>query len=134
MGGRRNSQTMLNPRCNDEGKEREEGGMGDEKGPLLSIDRAGESGVLECVQRAGDLMFVPKEWSHQTVNLQPTLAIAQEFCDCVGTCCGSTCSATAALLGDDPDVFAESQADKDESMLAMQTAINMWQSLDPDLQ
>jgi ankyrin repeat protein len=121
MGGRRNNQIMVNPKC------------GEEKEDFVLI-RQEPRGDLQCVQRAGELMFVPKEWGHQTINLQPSLAVAQEFCDCVGTCCGSTCSATAALIGDDPHIVEQSDDDKHGNMHAMQAAINTWVALDPDLQ
>ena len=32
---------------------------------------------VECVQRAGELLFVPRGWWHTAINLQPTIAITQ---------------------------------------------------------
>ena len=35
--------------------------------------------TIECVQEAGDLLFVPHAWGHAVLNLEPTLAVAQEY-------------------------------------------------------
>jgi hypothetical protein len=41
------------------------------------------SGVrpLECVQRAGEVAFVPTGWNHATINLEPTVGMAYEVGD-----------------------------------------------------
>jgi len=35
--------------------------------------------VRHCVQRAGDIMFVPRNWGHATVNLQTAVALVHEY-------------------------------------------------------
>jgi len=35
--------------------------------------------MKECVQEAGDLLFVPLHWGHATLNLQDSVGIASEF-------------------------------------------------------
>ena len=34
---------------------------------------------FECVQRAGDLLYVPAGWLHGVINLQDTVAIVKEI-------------------------------------------------------
>ena len=33
---------------------------------------------LECEQRAGDLLFVPNNWGHAVLNLEPSVGLAVE--------------------------------------------------------
>ena len=35
--------------------------------------------VLECTQRAGDILYVPKYWSHAVLNTRESIGIAREF-------------------------------------------------------
>ena len=35
--------------------------------------------VLECTQRAGDVLYVPKYWSHAVLNTRESIGIAREF-------------------------------------------------------
>ena len=34
---------------------------------------------IECICSAGDLLFVPKGWWHMAINLEPTVAVTQNF-------------------------------------------------------
>ena len=43
------------------------------------LERHGTEGALECVQQAGDVLFVPDFWGHGTINLMPSVAVASEF-------------------------------------------------------
>eukprot|EP00050_Salpingoeca_kvevrii_P023101 m.137929 g.137929 ORF g.137929 m.137929 type:complete len:202 (-) comp9942_c0_seq5:78-683(-) len=45
----------------------------------LRSDRPGETQLLECTQRSGDLLYVPENWGHAIFNLAPSLAVATEF-------------------------------------------------------
>ena len=38
-----------------------------------------EGGALECVQRSGDLVFIPELWSRASIHLRETVGILQEF-------------------------------------------------------
>jgi len=38
-----------------------------------------ESGVLRCVQKAGDVIVVPAQWGHLTYNLRTSIGLAKEF-------------------------------------------------------
>ena len=40
---------------------------------------AGGARALECEQRAGDVLFVPRLWGHGTLNLGETLGVAMPF-------------------------------------------------------
>lgn len=35
--------------------------------------------VLECTQRTGDILYVPKYWSHAVLNIRESIGIASEF-------------------------------------------------------
>lgn len=35
--------------------------------------------VFECIQEAGDVLFVPGTWGHATLNLEESLGYASEF-------------------------------------------------------
>ena len=37
------------------------------------------SRVLQCVQEAGDVIYVPNMWAHLTINLQESIGLAVEF-------------------------------------------------------
>jgi len=43
------------------------------------VERPGERPPLECVQHAGDVLFVPEDWSHATINLETSVGVATEF-------------------------------------------------------
>jgi oxalate decarboxylase/phosphoglucose isomerase-like protein (cupin superfamily) len=43
--------------------------------PLLPPDRQ----PILALQRAGDLLYLPAEWGHATLNLRETIGIAEEF-------------------------------------------------------
>lgn len=50
-------------------------------GPVSHHDYTMDSGFkpLECIQRPGDIMFLPDLWSHMTLNIGETIAVgAQE--------------------------------------------------------
>lgn len=34
---------------------------------------------LECVQEAGDIMYVPTDWGHGVLNLETSVGVATEF-------------------------------------------------------
>lgn len=93
-----------------------------------------ENVLTECIQRPGELLFIPAGWGHATLNKKPTLAVANEFCSCKGACCGETCSATAALAGDDQSVLARVEQSNAENMAALQAALSEWRSRSLDLQ
>jgi oxalate decarboxylase/phosphoglucose isomerase-like protein (cupin superfamily) len=93
-----------------------------------------EQVLTECIQREGQLLFIPRGWGHATRNAQPTLAVANEFCNCEKACCGQTCSATAALAGDATDLLDILDQTNQQNMAALQTAIASWRSLSTDLQ
>lgn len=38
-----------------------------------------EGGALECVQRSGDLLFIPELWSRASIHLRESVGILQEF-------------------------------------------------------
>ena len=40
---------------------------------------AARGGLLQCDQRAGDLLFVPKMWGHAVVNTRTSVGVAVEF-------------------------------------------------------
>ena len=40
---------------------------------------AARPGVLHCVQRAGDMIFVPRNWGHAVLNLQTSVAVVHEY-------------------------------------------------------
>ena len=92
-------------------------------------------GVLtECIQRPGELLFLPRGWGHATLNKKPTLAIANEFCACSGTCCGETCTAMAGLAGDLESVARTLEQTNAANRKALQTALATWRALSPELQ
>ena len=35
--------------------------------------------ALECVQRPGDIVYVPENWGHAVVNVEDSIAVAYEF-------------------------------------------------------
>ena len=41
--------------------------------------RAKEARPLECMQRSGDVMFVPHLWGHATYNVQESVGVAVEI-------------------------------------------------------
>eukprot|EP00755_Sulcionema_specki_P038852 Sspe_Gene.2813::Locus_937_Transcript_1_1_Confidence_1.000_Length_1816::g.2813::m.2813 len=41
--------------------------------------RAPRPGTLHCIQRAGDIMFVPRNWGHAVINVQTSVAIISEY-------------------------------------------------------
>lgn len=41
--------------------------------------------VSEVVQYPGDVLFIPHDWLHATVNMVDSVAISQEFCTFVNT-------------------------------------------------
>ncbi len=50
------------------------------KPPPVAATTAGDDDLLgyrplECVQEAGDVVFLPARWSHLTVNIGETIAI-----------------------------------------------------------
>jgi hypothetical protein len=50
---------------------------------IEDYQQSGESSdhdfVLDCVQQPGDVIFVPDFWTHATLNLEPSVAVASEF-------------------------------------------------------
>ncbi len=40
---------------------------------------AGLGTPLVCTQRAGDLLFVPSQWGHGTINERQSIGVAYEF-------------------------------------------------------
>ena len=48
--------------------------------PVLLPQDAEEADVLglRCVQEAGDLLYVPSNWGHTTLNLRASVGFAQE--------------------------------------------------------
>lgn len=45
---------------------------------LMSFVRA-QGHVFECIQEAGDVLFVPQAWSHAVHNLAESVGFASEF-------------------------------------------------------
>ena len=43
------------------------------------LKRHSTKAALECVQQAGDVLFVPDFWGHGTINLMASVAVASEF-------------------------------------------------------
>ena len=41
--------------------------------------RGGAAGVGQCVQEAGDAVYVPQNWGHAVFNTAPSLGVAYEF-------------------------------------------------------
>ena len=39
----------------------------------------GADAPLQCVQRSGDLLYVPARWGHSALNLRPTVGVAIGF-------------------------------------------------------
>jgi len=39
------------------------------------------NGVIECVLKAGEMVFVPHTWWHTVINLEESIAITQNFCN-----------------------------------------------------
>ena len=48
----------------------------DEPGEGISAEHARP---LECVQEAGDMLFVPAGWAHSTLNIETSIGVAYEF-------------------------------------------------------
>ena len=44
-----------------------------------ALAREGARRPLECVQEAGDVMFVPDFWGHMILNLRESVGIAGEW-------------------------------------------------------
>lgn len=40
---------------------------------------AREPFVRHCIQRAGDILFVPRNWGHATLNIQTTVGVVSEY-------------------------------------------------------
>lgn len=38
-----------------------------------------QTGFHECIVRAGELLFVPRGWWHLAINLEPSVAVTQNF-------------------------------------------------------
>lgn len=49
-----------------------------EEYPALLSGRAGAE-VLECMQWAGDAVYVPKGWGHTVLNTRPVVGVATNF-------------------------------------------------------
>ena len=39
----------------------------------------GKTLATECVQRPGDVVYIPENWGHAVVNLADSIAVAYEF-------------------------------------------------------
>jgi hypothetical protein len=39
---------------------------------------------IECVQQAGDMLYVPKGWGHSTINIEASVGVAYEFAHAAG--------------------------------------------------
>ena len=37
------------------------------------------AGYLRCEQRAGDVIYVPQQWWHSTLNIQESVGLAQQM-------------------------------------------------------
>merc|ERR1712086_693780 len=42
-------------------------------------DWSATNGGLECVQEAGDILFLPADWGHQTLNIETGIGLAHEY-------------------------------------------------------
>eukprot|EP00931_Biecheleriopsis_adriatica_P000300 TRINITY_DN100319_c0_g1_i1.p1 TRINITY_DN100319_c0_g1~~TRINITY_DN100319_c0_g1_i1.p1 ORF type:complete len:484 (+),score=90.11 TRINITY_DN100319_c0_g1_i1:59-1453(+) len=50
------------------------------KVPVADWMKAGRAeGSLECVQEAGDVLFVPSRWAHATLNVEASIGVAYEL-------------------------------------------------------
>jgi len=38
-----------------------------------------QGGTLECVQEAGDILYLPRDWPHQTLCVESSISLAHEF-------------------------------------------------------
>ena len=81
------------------GQDDEGGGMAaawlHERYPLLTECEL--AGGIECVQEAGETVYVPNGWTHAVVNLSMSIAVTHNF---VGT--HNLAAAAAALLEEEP--------------------------------
>lgn len=46
---------------------------------IIQADRPAAHCPLQVTQEAGDLLFVPREWGHAVLNVQPSVGVAIEF-------------------------------------------------------
>ena len=44
-----------------------------------ALDELVEAAPFECVQEAGDALYVPTNWGHATINVEESIGIAHEF-------------------------------------------------------
>ena len=45
---------------------------------LMTLAEGSAARPLECIQREGELLYVPEGWYHATVNLGDTVAVASQ--------------------------------------------------------
>ena len=43
--------------------------------------RKRDDGIIECVLKAGEMIFVPSTWWHIVLNLEESIAVTQNFCN-----------------------------------------------------
>ena len=46
---------------------------------LSTNDPSDTSGIFECIQQEGDVLFVPESWGHATLNIEASIGVAFEF-------------------------------------------------------
>mmetsp|Transcript_41396 Transcript_41396/g.74324 ORF Transcript_41396/g.74324 Transcript_41396/m.74324 type:complete len:85 (-) Transcript_41396:103-357(-) len=56
-----------------------EGGWSNEAPYRTLLRTGGYPDAKTCVQEAGDLLFVPTDWSHATLCLSDSVGVAHEF-------------------------------------------------------
>merc|ERR1712019_290738 len=41
--------------------------------------KGGELEPIDCVQEAGDVLYVPNQWAHATINVEESIGVAYQF-------------------------------------------------------